>query len=213
MKTRLLLPLLFVLISPFTVLSQAAPNPAVFPPQTFVWCGIDFSNARLIGTEGFTNPHDIQSNYFDKWNMLMLDEQDKYNFRTAYGKPNQITDFSVVTRRNQIPDANKLVINQDYAFEDVTVENMISDYDLADHKEGLGLVYVVESFNKTTNLAHIYVVFFDIGSKNILWNAKYTTTPGGFGLRNYWARAILEAIEMSGSDYKKAMQAYHKGKR
>ncbi len=212
MKTSFLLSLLLFSISTYNLFGQSKPDPAIFPPETFVWCGIDFSHARLIGSQGFTNPEDIQARYFDQWNVLMLNEQDKYNFRTAYSKPNQISDFSVVNRRNQIPDASSLVINQDYAFEDVTVENAISDYDLADHKEGLGLVYVIESFNKTTNMAHIHVVFFDIASKNILWNAKYTTSPGGFGLRNYWAHAILEAIEMSGSDYKKAMQAYHKAK-
>ncbi len=203
----------FLFFISFVSFAQEQPDPSIYPPQTFVWCGIDFSKAKFIGSDGFTNPQDIQSRFFHSWNNLMLSEQEKYNFRAAYSKPNQVNDFSVVNRRNQLPEASELVINQDYTFEEGTVESVISDYDLTEQKEGLGIVYVVESFNKLTNLSHIHVVFFDVASKNILWNARYTTRPGGFGLRNYWARAILETIEASGMDYKKFMQGYHKKKK
>ena len=138
------------------------------------------------------------------WNNLILNESDKYNLKEAYQKSKQTDDLSVANRRNKEVKADELVINEPYAFESGTLEEIIADYDLKEAKDGLGLVYVVESFNKTREEGVIYVVFFDIASKEILWQEKYSSKPGGFGVRNYWARTINNTIKESGKDYEKA---------
>ena len=62
---------------------------------------------------------------------------------------------------------------------------------------------MVSSFDKNKVLGTIYVVLFDMGTKKILVNKKMEEKPGGFGLKNYWAKAILGAIESSQSYFSK----------
>ena len=47
--------------------------------HTWAWLGLDFSNTKLLGREGFNNPKKIIDHYFIAWNQLIFDEGDKYN--------------------------------------------------------------------------------------------------------------------------------------
>jgi len=182
----------------------------LFESSELVWCGLDFSMAKCIGSIGFTNPKAIKEEYFSKWNDLMLAEPSKFNFKKAYQKTTQITDLSVVNRRNELPDHNTLVINEPYKFEDGTIEKIISDYDLNEVSEGLGLVYIYEALDKTNVKAVINVVFFDIATKKIIQATKYTSPPAGFGIRNYWAKPIYASINASAKSYNSDFKAYKK---
>lgn len=184
----------------------------LYGSSDFVWCGLDYSHVKCIGREGFSEPYEVKHKYFDAWNELVLAEADKYNLQEAYYKSGQITDLSVVDRRNEIPEVDELVINDSYQFEEGKVEEIIKDYNLEKADSGLGLVYIVESLNKYRQSAVIYVVFFDIASKEILWKRSYTTDARGFGFRNYWARTIYNTINESGDDFKADQKRYKRGK-
>lgn len=177
------------------------PDEKVFTSPDVVWCGLDFSQVKCIGPRGFTEPDRIKDWYFAAWNTLILEEHEKYNVQEFYQKENMITDLSVTARRNRLPEANELVINEPYEFEEGQLEGIIETYSLRDVQEGLGLVYVVETLNKTYQKAVIHVVFFDIASKKILWKERYSGSPRGFGFRNYWAGAILNVMKASEKDY------------
>lgn len=49
----------------FTLLAFTAPDNKLFSTQEIVWCGLDFSEVRLIGSEGFSNPEDVKERFFD----------------------------------------------------------------------------------------------------------------------------------------------------
>lgn len=202
--------LIISLLAIFT-LAMKEPDPKVFSTPTLVWCGLDFSQVKCIGPDGFSEPDEVKDRYFEAWNNLVLDESDKYDVQEFYMKGKQVNDLSAVTERNEKPEVEDLVINEPYTFEEGQVEKMIREYDLEDNDEGLGLVYIVEALNKREQEAAIYVVFFDIASKEILWQQKYTEKPGGFGFRNYWAGAIHNTMEASEKDYKKALKKMAKG--
>lgn len=200
----------FLLLPAFLLLSfaPANPDPKIFAADEIVWAGIDFSEARLIGSEGFSDPYDIHRRFFSAWNNLILSESDKYNIREFYKKKDVINDLSVVNERNEMPDPDELVINESYSFEEGRVEAIVKEYDLKKKEDGVGLVYIVESFDKTGVLATVNVVFFDIQTRKILWKEQYQEKPGGFGLRNYWAGAIMKVMKSSRDDYEQAqMQA------
>ncbi|MGK7392454.1 MAG: hypothetical protein ACNS60_19020 [Candidatus Cyclobacteriaceae bacterium M2_1C_046] len=171
-----------------------------------IYFGIDFSEAKLIGSDGFTDPDRIQSHFFDEWNELMLNEPEKYDIKGLYRRDKVHHDLSVVEERNDTPEPDDLVINSSYSFEEGQLERIISNYDSEEYNEGLGLVYVVETLNKTAEHAKINVVFFDVSTKEILWNKEYTVAPGGFGFRNFWARAFYNVMKESGKDYYKAVK-------
>lgn len=205
--------LLSVTLILFYIIAQAqSGKDLLYGSSEFVWCGLDYSNVKCIGPDGFNEPYEIKHKYFDAWNQLVLEEADKYDLKKAYYKSNQITDLSVVDRRNDIPEVDELVINDSYQFEEGMLQKIINDYDLEKADDGLGLVYVVESLNKYQKKAVIHVVFFDIASREILWNRSYTNNAMGFGFRNYWARPIYSTIEESGMDFKANQRRYKKGK-
>lgn len=181
----------------------------VFTADEFVWCGLDYSKVRCIGPSGFNDPEAIKEKYFDAWNQLVLNEASKYDLETAYGK-SQITNLNIVNRRNDIPVVGEFVINESYAFDNNQLKDIISDYKLKSHNVGLGLVYVVETLNKTQERATIHTVFFDIETREILWSRKFTAAAGGFGFRNYWARPIYEVIKDSRKVMKRAKKDYYK---
>ncbi|MBL3656849.1 hypothetical protein [Fulvivirga sediminis] len=187
-------------------------NTKLFTATNVVWCGLDYSYVKCIGSEGFTDPEDITRRFFDSWNKLMLDEASKYDFREEYEFKGLLYDLSVVKERNDIPKADELVINTDYSLPEGKLKEIVSDYDLDKVSEGLGLVYVMESLNKFEKKASIYVVFFDIATKEIVWSKKYYGSAGGFGLRNYWARSVLGVLNQSAYDITRDRKRFAKGK-
>lgn len=208
MKKQLFL-IPFLLFGLFSF-NMSEPEADVFTSSELVWCGFDFSKVKCIGSEGFTNPTEIKDRFFESWNNLVLAESDKYDVKKFYGKESQINDLSVVADRNELPEVDELVINEPYALAAGELTNIIKDYDLAEVNEGLGLVYVVESLNKTKQIAVVNVVFFDIATKDVLWTKKYEAKPGGFGFRNYWAAAFRKTMEVSGKDFQKEAKKANK---
>ena len=49
-----------------------------------VWFGIDFTQARLVGSEGFTDVQKIKDYYFNEWNNVVVTESDKYNIQKYF---------------------------------------------------------------------------------------------------------------------------------
>ncbi|AHM59747.1 hypothetical protein D770_07420 [Flammeovirgaceae bacterium 311] len=196
----------------FSAFAFNNPDQRVFTASEIVWCGVDFSEAKCIGAEGFNEPDQVKDRYFDAWNQLVLDEGDKFNIQKFYSKSKQTNDLSVVNARNQMPEVGDLVINEPYAFKEGQLEKIISSYNLEMAKEGVGVVYVVEALNKTEQEAVIDVVFFDIASKDILWTKQYKESPKGFGFRNYWAGAIYKTMKASEKDFASAQKKASKTK-
>jgi len=185
----------------------------LFNSDEFVWCGLDYSKVRCIGSQGFTDPLAIKEKYFEAWNQLVLDESSKYDLKKAYRKSTQIADRSVVSVRNQMVDHTELVIDNSYSFEKGDLQEIIDDYELEKHQSGLGLVYIFESLNKNEQKAYLYTVFFDLATHEIIWFRKFSAEARGFGFRNYWARPIYEVINESSYIFKKSQKQYKKAQK
>ncbi len=164
------------------------------------WYGLDFSNVKLIGSIGFTNPESIQSHYFDTWNGLILSEPDKYNLTKYFHKDLVEHYLSVVTVRNTLPIPEELVIETEYSFGTEKVKQIIAEYDSGE-REGIGLVFIIEKLNKYKEEANIWVTFFDIKTKEVLLTEYLEGKAGGFGFRNYWAKTYYNVMK---SAYKSA---------
>ena len=163
--------------------------------------GVGFSKAKMIG-EGFNDPNAIKNTLFGQWNALFTAEADKYDLRKPFRKDKVVLDFSSVEKNNKAVDANSLVTNNDYKLSDADAESVLRTYD-AGGKTGLGCVFVVESFNKTTVTGTIHVIMFDIATHKVLLHKRLEEKAGGFGLRAYWAKSIYLAIDEVQSQFSK----------
>ena len=183
--------------------SEEFGHPKIRSANSVVWFGLDFTQANLVGHDGFTNPDDIVNRFWDSWNNLMIDEADKYDVPGQFMKSAGKHDLTTVRERNATIGAEGLVKDAPHEISKADVEAVVATYSSTEYPEGVGILYVVENFNKPKEEATIWVTAFDIASHEVLKTKRFRGEPRGFGLRNYWAGAILDVMEQMGKDYKR----------
>ncbi len=163
--------------------------------EAIVWYGLDFTKAKLIGSEGFTNPKDILNRYLESWNNVIVNEADKYNLKKFFRKVDVAYDLEPVMARNETITTDGLVTNKSHSITKSDVEAAVRKYKKGAHASGLGLVFVIESFNKKKEKGHMWVTYFDIASGKVLKTTKMEGKAGGFGLRNYWVKSVFNVMK------------------
>jgi len=185
----------------------------VFKQKQMTWYGLDFSMAKFVGS--FSNISyasnkggwEIKGRYFNEWNSVVLNEREKYDLRRFYKKENVKYDLTDVNAVNAMVNPDSIMPwNPPSPLTDAQLQSAVSRYDTKS-KQGLGLVYIVELFDKSLNKGIIHVTFFDMASGKVLLTKRIETEPGGFGLRNYWARTAYETMEECADEWKKWAKA------
>jgi hypothetical protein len=193
----------------------------VFTKTEMVWYGLDFSQAKFVGEfneigpiqamggvvkvktgdttivtigGGGSNAQVIRDNYFKAWNNVIINERDKYYLPEYYSKQAVKADLSAVEVLNAKVNPDSMMMT--WGAVALTMEKIQEEVNKYDNKgkSGLGLVYIIESFDKILNLATIHVTFFDMATNKVLLVKRLKTQPHGAGLRNYWAASIREAM-------------------
>jgi hypothetical protein len=167
----------------------------VFPQQTYhlndiqnvksiTWYGLDFSKAKL--ENDFKQPKEVKQAYINGWNEYVSSPQ--ADIRTLLKKEHLDVDLSIVTERNlnfvNFPEQLKKGI----------ISQMISEYKV--HKtEGIGLVFIVDSFDKSQEKAFVWVTFFDIASKKVLLTEQESGKPKhSSSMVLHWGTAMLDIM-------------------
>ena len=165
--------------------------------KSITFYGLDFSKSKMVGNDGFSNPSDIVNRIFGEWNNLLVNEKSKYDVKFAFNKSEVDYDFDIVNKRNLSVNASELVSNNSYSFDEKTVASIVKGYSTKNKK--LGIVFIVEKFDKTEEKASVFITYFDPSSKKVLLTKRMTAAPVGFGFRNYWAGAIAKILKQSNS--------------
>lgn len=176
--------ILLLLISLFALLSLKAQEPVFF-------YGVDFKQCKVFSS------HESPDKFADAFhgiNDLLYNEADKYDFSKLLGRRYEYYADVSHDRIRQF-DFSDLYARSPYV-EDLDVESIIQEYDLV-QTEGKGFVLIARLLNKATEKGHYYIVYFDIASRNILFQMEAVTEAGGFGLRNYWANTIHQITKKS----------------
>jgi len=192
----------------FLVIFNVSAQDELFHSDEIVWYGIDFSKAKFVGefsqfaNAGIKSNKEIQVLYFPEWNDLIINEPGKYNIRKFYGFDFFANELNLVTKNNASADINVIFDpSTPNKLSNEKIQKLINSYNIKS-KKGLGLVFIVESFNKVEERGYIYVTFFDQATKKVLATNLYEGKPGGIGVKNYWARVILNVMEVSGKEFK-----------
>jgi hypothetical protein len=56
-------------------------------------------------------------------------------------------------------------------------------------------MFIMESMDKSSKQANMFVTFVDMASRKVLFTERMSGEAGGFGFRNYWVRPVSEVIE------------------
>ncbi|MBL4704306.1 MAG: hypothetical protein JKY54_07280 [Flavobacteriales bacterium] len=159
----------------------------------FTFMGLDFTKSKMVGSHGFNNPSAIRDRLFYSWNLLLHKEKSKFNLQHRLGVNSYYTMFDWNANRNRQVPIEGLVTDYNYELTEHDVVLHVNSYqNVPGH--GVGVTFVVESFNKVGEVAVIWVTFFDIASKQVILTTRRVGKPGGMGIRNYWANAIHKVI-------------------
>ncbi len=190
--------LVFAIFSAFVgSVSNAQTKSEVFMKEVGVtWTGLDFSNAKLIGDrERFGGESDVR-HLMEAWNALILKEFDKFDIAKAIGRTKVENDVEITNEHNAEVDVMAMFSNDEKDYLHIKpsdVDQIVANYDFKG-KSGMGLMFIVESFNKVNAEGSIYVTFINMGTKEVIFTERVVAEPSGAGMRNYWAGAIHGVI-------------------
>lgn len=170
----------------------------------FIWLGVDFTQARLLGdaAAGDINRH------FAGINDVIRNEPKKYDVKGAFHRSSVEFDLSETNERNADINIDKMKSENTADYnrlkpEDIT--KLVKSYKFGD-KKGIGVLFVMEAMSKTEKEAAMYVTVVDMGTRNVLMTERMTGKAQGFGFRNYWAYTVHKVLEHI--DYKKLKEKY-----
>lgn len=195
--------ILFLMIHSTAVCQNVYRLKDLFTETQIVWYGIDYTQVEMVGT--FTNK-DLHE-YYHGWNKLIIQESEKYNIAKALQRTLVTFDQVYVEQLNDQSTPIVLGVPSDKSIQKSDIAEMVSKYK-SNQTYGIGLVFIAERYHKAKSTASHYAVFFDIATKKVLLSQRYTTAPGGMGVRNFWAPTIYSAIKLMAKNYKKWKKEY-----
>jgi hypothetical protein len=169
----------------------------VFDGKTkIVFLGLDFTQAKFIGEEGFKDPYKLKTYYLSNWNALLEEEYAKYNLplNSLKARHYETNTSDLMVLNDEIEDIEDAIINGSHYIDDKDVQKSVRKYKLSDNK-GIGVSFVVESFNISLEKAIIWVTFVNMSNGTLLYTERMEGKAEGFGLRNFWAGSIYDIIE------------------
>jgi hypothetical protein len=177
-------------------------------PDTVVWCGLDYSMVKMIGTMDFREPDQIFPNMLVAWNGLFMKEMLPELEKMAKSVS---TDLAAVEAKNEKASA-KQVEHEDGSREEKVAASHIKEADIAEavrayklkNDQGLGLVFIMDRLVKAQETGCMYVVFFDVASRRVVNSERVCAQAGGIGFRNFWFRPVKDAVKKLPKMYKEA---------
>ena len=206
--------LLAVLLTSRLLVAQTAAD--FFQPVKIRYYGIDYSHVKLIGDfsefmeAGEATEQTMRKVYFPGWNTLFQEEPDKYNVKGMIRKGEVIYDFDLITQLNSKSSVEPMEATKTPVYTKDDIQKFIRNYSTGE-REGIAVMFVAESMNKTANEAYFHFVAFRLSDNEILIHERLRGEPKGAGLRNYWAGAIYQIMEnIKKNYYPKWKTAYSK---
>lgn len=156
--------------------------------------GVDFSLAKVMGADESLAKF---AEAFEAINLLLINEQSKYNLEKFLNKDNVALHLKHLNKSyaKVAADEDFKIYNDEYKIDIEDVKTQIQGYKDVDYKYEVGAVLIAELLNKSKGYATYYFAFFDNKTKEIIAIYPMKCKIGGFGLRNFWASSVLEAMK------------------
>ncbi len=206
-----LLLIAFVLFNAATFANADNTMADLFAGKTkLVFLGLDFTQAKYIGKIGFTDPQAIQNQHIVSWNNLIELEPKKFSLQKAFSLKDDQYKSKVedMVTLNKSVNVEKNITDEEYSITEDQVKKSVAKYSLSE-KDGIGVVYVIESLNKNAEKLVAWVTFIDLATKKVIHTEKVEGKAGGFGFRNYWAGGVYKINqEIDKNLYKKWSKSF-----
>ena len=192
---------ILLLLLAMPALSKGEEN-VIRSKKPITWLGLDFSLARIIGAAaqfggaGEVTLDELKNKYMPGWNLLFLTEPKKYDVAKYVRRDAVANKLEVTAKDNTAVDKDIFSINPSdmSRLRKADIEAQVSKMDFMD-QHGVGYVIFIEGMNKGNERASGWITFVDMDTKKVLQTHRAEGSPGGFGFRNYWAKAFLSILK------------------
>lgn len=162
-----------------------------------LWLGLDFTKFKIRG-------EDVEASELKKhlieWNSLILKEEEKYDIAKFFEKKEVEKAIDPALKRNEEVDPEELIaesVTGTNELEKGTLKSLAKEYVDKEREGALGILFVMEEFNKVKEFGSMWVSFIDMGTGNLLHTKRFETEPGGWGFRNYWAKTCFNVMQQA----------------
>lgn len=188
---RLFIP--FILAACLTLSANAAKKVSpIAKLNNITFYGVDFSQGKIFGSTD--TPDKLRKAYADI-NMLFITEPNKYDIAKLLGKDVKDVRIEAVSESNEDIDDDYLkTFSSSFTINDENLVNSLKNLEI-ENGSGVGFVMVMQQLNKPAEEGTYQLVFFDIDTRNIITRWTMRGKAGGIGLRNFWAKSVLEVLK------------------
>ncbi|HAF29548.1 MAG TPA: hypothetical protein DCG75_10915 [Bacteroidales bacterium] len=156
----------------------------IFNSNEIQFYGFDFSHFKLAEAKRIHNGNQVRD-YIFPW-IGYIDTKYPYSEMSKKMGMNVIPNFEMTNSINLNVDSKDIVSIQEHKISYDTIEKVINNYELIENT-GIGFVAIVECFYKATETASVHYIFFDIATREIIDNYRFTSKKAGsFGLTSFW---------------------------
>lgn len=200
---KVILLLVGFLLTGFSVAAQATMSDVFNKNTDLVFLGLDLTQAKFVGSIGFVDADAIKNNHIVSWNNLIVAEPKKFSLQEAFKYPSDkyFTNVDDMLKLNKSVDVAGNTTEESAGFDKATVEKSVTRYKLTP-KEGVGVVYVVESLQHTAKVLTAWVTFVDLKNQKVLYTERFEGKAAGFGFRNFWAGGVANINKSVAAKYK-----------
>lgn len=164
---------------------------AVINAPSVFWYGFDVSNSHMLDFAKFQQGKVILGANIPAILSILEKIYTKKYIKRLTQKDSVVMNMVTLQDLYENIDPDKFIVRRNIEISIDSIKTIVKNYILP-QKEGMGLVVIVEMFNKPEKYVTGYVTFFDMATREVFYATKMKDNPGGKGGFNYyWGNGII----------------------
>lgn len=184
--------ILFFLFLASSMFAFGQNSAALKDIQTIQFYGVDYSMARVFGAA--ESPTQFK-NIFPEINDLFITQAKKFDIGKFTGKQVEAISLEAVNKVNGKINTHDIeTTSPNYTLDAAQITEAVQRLPIA-NGTGTGVVLVAKLLSKADNNGSYQLVYFNIATKEIIDSFPLNGKARGFGLRNFWAGSVYNALK------------------
>jgi len=176
----------------------------IYITDELTFYGYDFSQTKLVETKRIGE--DL-GQYVFGWVGFLQERFNDEKIADWFRKKKAHVDFGPTIEQNKKVNGKEIAVYTKNTILLDSIQQMVNKYQLKE-KDGIGLVVIVESFDKNTVKTSVYFTFFDIATKKVLVADYFVGKEAdGYGLTAYWGTSLKGITGNYASSFRKRIKS------
>jgi hypothetical protein len=165
----------------------------VYFRSDIVFYGFDITYLKLTNPAKIGDGIAIVSRHAEEWNEILTQEMLTVRKISDWMRKPTLFPGNSVFPNYRYMDTEYFVTSVNYCLRLEDIEKIVKSYVLGE-KSGIGMVVNLANFNKEREYSLIWVTFFDIDTREILFAVECSGKAGGPGMGKHWAEGVSNAF-------------------